>query len=140
LSFPSDSEGQVTYPFYDRWGDTFNLTQEFVIVNQARALAYQAWLMAQTSLRTQRWKSAVGEIRTLPTKALANQMLSYGLEVDGLDVQSARVVWEAAGQEPPLGSPFNFAGEKEKPEWVEAEAQWPDGRRVFAVKNFRDKK
>ncbi len=139
LSFPTDGEGQTTYPFYDRWGDTFNLTQEFVIVNQARALAYQAWLMAGTLLRTQQWKSAVGQIRSLPTKALARQMVSVGLEVDGLDVHAARVVWEAAGQEPVFGNRFTFVPGKGGPEWIEAEAQWPDGRRVFAVKNFADK-
>jgi len=139
LSFPTDGEGQTTYPFYDRWGDTFNLTQEFVIVNQARALVYQAWLMAGASIRTQQWKSAVGQIRSLPTKALARQMVSVGLEVDGLDVHAARVGWEAAGQEPVFGNRFTFVPGKGGPEWIEAEAQWPDGRRVFAVKNFADK-
>jgi len=139
LSFPSDGEGRSPYPFYDRWGDTFNLTQEFVIVNQARALAYQAWLMAGTSLRTQQWKSAVGQIRALPTKALAKQTLSFGLSVEGLDVHSAKVVWETAEQEPAFGNQFSFAASKAGPQWIEAEAQWPDGRRVFAVKNFTDK-
>jgi hypothetical protein len=138
LSFPTDGEGQPSYPFYDRWGDTFNLSQEFVIVNQARALAYQAWLMARTSLRTQQWKSAVGHIRILPTKAVANQIESVGLDVDGLDAHSARIVWEAAGQEPAFGNQISFAPGKES--WIEAEAQWPDGRRVFAVKNFADKR
>jgi hypothetical protein len=140
LSFPTDADGQMTYAFYDRWGDTFNLTQEFVIVNQARALAYQAWLMAGSSLRTQQWKSAVGQIRSLPTKALAKQIVSVGLDVDGLDVHSARIVWEAAGQEPVLGNQITFVPGKEGPLWIEAEAQWPDGRRVFAVKNFPDKR
>jgi Glycosyl hydrolase family 9/Cellulase N-terminal ig-like domain len=140
LSFPADGEGQPSYPFYDRWGDTFNLSQEFVILNQARALAYQAWLMAGTSLRTQQWKSAVGQIRSLPTKALAKQVVSVGLDVDGLYVHSARIVWEAAGQEPQLGNQFTFVPGKEGPQWIEAEAQWPDGRRVFAVKNFADKR
>jgi len=31
---------------------------------------------------------------------------------------------------------FSFAPEKPGPSWVEAEAQWPDGRRVFAVTHF----
>jgi Glycosyl hydrolase family 9. len=138
LSFPTDGEGQPSYLFYDRWGDTFNLTQEFVIVNQARALAYQAWLMAGTSIRTQQWKSAVGQVRSLPTKALAKQSVSVGLEVDGLDAHVARVVWEVPGQEPAFGNQFSFTPGKE--DWIEAEAQWPDGRRVFAVKNFADKR
>jgi hypothetical protein len=111
-----------------------------VIVNQARALAYQAWLMAGTSLRTQQWKSAAGRIRSLPAKALANQNVSVGLDVDGLDIHSARIVWEAAGQEPAFGNQFSFAPGHEGAQWIEAEAQWPDGRRVFAVKNFADKR
>jgi len=140
LSFPSDGEGQPSYPFYDRWGDNFNLTQEFVILNQARALAYQAWLMAGTSVRTQEWKSAVGQIRSLPTKALAKQIVSVALDVDGLDLHSARIIWEAAGQEPALRQQFTFVPGKEGSQWIEAEAQWPDGRRVFAIKNFGDKR
>jgi hypothetical protein len=58
LSFPSDGDPGQPYAFYDRWSDSFNLSQEFVIVNQARALAYLAWLMAQTPLKNQPWKSA----------------------------------------------------------------------------------
>ena len=54
------------YPFYDRWGDSFNLTTEFVISNQARGLAYLAWLMAQTPLKNQPWKSANAQISGLP--------------------------------------------------------------------------
>jgi hypothetical protein len=140
LSFPTDGDGPSPYPFYDRWGDTFNLTQEFVIVNQARALAYQAWLMARTSLKTQQWKSAVGQIRSLPSKAVAKQRASFDLDVEGFDVGSARVVWEAAEQEPTFGNQFGFTPGKGGTEWVEAEAQWPDGRRVFAIKNFTDKR
>ena len=140
LSFPTDGEGQPSYPFYDRWGDTFNLTQEFVILNQARALAYQAWLMAGTSLRTQEWKSAVGRIRDLPTKAVARQIVSVALDVDGLDIHSARVIWETAGDEPVSGNHFTYVPGKDGPQWVEAEAQLPDGRRVFATKNFADKR
>src|SRR5437868_2857759 len=57
LTFPSDGDESNPYPIYDRWGDSFNLSQEFVILNQARALAYTAWLMAQTSLKNQPWKA-----------------------------------------------------------------------------------
>ena len=72
LSYPPDGEsapapapGQPAvgpYPFYDRWGDGWNLSQEFVILNQARSLGYLAWLMAQTPLKTQPWKPAPAEI------------------------------------------------------------------------------
>src|ERR1041384_1950225 len=53
LSFPPDGAPESPYPFYDRWGDSFNLNTEFVIVNQARGLAALAFLMARTGLKDQ---------------------------------------------------------------------------------------
>lgn len=38
LSFPWDGAKENPYALYDRWGDSFNLQAEFVVVNQARAL------------------------------------------------------------------------------------------------------
>ena len=66
LSFPPDGDAGAPYPFYDRWGDSFNFSTEFVIVNQARSLAYLAWLMARTPLKNQPWKSAIARIAGLP--------------------------------------------------------------------------
>jgi hypothetical protein len=34
MSIPSYDNEQAPYPFYDRWSDAFNLSQEFVILNQ----------------------------------------------------------------------------------------------------------
>jgi hypothetical protein len=124
LAFPSDSAAQP-YPFYDRWSDSFNLSQEFVIVNQARALGYLSWLMAQTSLKNQPWKSATAEI--------TNTAATCALSAPGLDLRGARIVWEAQGEEPAFGQSFVFTQAARGPHWVEAEAQWPDGRRVFAA-------
>jgi hypothetical protein len=135
LSFPSDSAGE-RYPFYDRWSDSFNLSQEFVIVNQARALGCLAWLMAQTPLKNQHWKSAIAEIGGLDASARVNTTLTATLSVAGLDLRGARIVWEAQGEEPAFGQSFAFIPRERGPCWVEAEAQWPDGRRVFATKDF----
>jgi hypothetical protein len=66
LSFPTDGDSPSAYPFYDRWSDAFNLSQEFVILNQAKALACLSWLMAQTPLKTQPWKSATAIITIAP--------------------------------------------------------------------------
>ena len=41
---------------HDKPGDSFNVETEFVVVNQARALATAAWLMAQSSVKAQPWK------------------------------------------------------------------------------------
>jgi hypothetical protein len=132
LSFPSDGAEDVPYPFYDRWSDAFNLSQEFVIVNQARALGYLAWLMAGTSLKQQAWKGAAA--RMVGTPGISPGSLR--LESDGLNLDQARIVWELEGAEPSIrlqtGPPS-----ASKAAWVEAEAQLPDGRRVFGLRENR---
>jgi hypothetical protein len=129
LSFPSDGDKEAPYPFYDRWGDGFNLSQEFVIVNQARALGYLAWLMAQTPLKNQPWRAAPGQINGLQSNTSRS---SGALTASGLDLSSARIVWEANGQEPSIGQEFSSAQKSANLQWVETEAQLPDGRRAFA--------
>jgi hypothetical protein len=138
LSFPPDSAEDAPYPIYDRWGDSFNLTQEFVIVNQARSLGYLAWLMAQTPMKKQPFKSNEAQIIGLPATVPGATKLVLSLTAKGADLQSARVVWEAEGQEPVLSQTFEYSPSpiKSGTHWVEAEAQLPDGRRVFAATNF----
>ena len=133
LSFPSDSSAEAPYPFYDRWGDAFNLSQEFVIVNQARALAYCAWLMARTSLQAEPWRTASARINGLNGKFPPQSPCTLTLSADGLDLTSARIVWEVDGQDPSFGSTRILNPGKSAPRWIEAEAQLPDGRRVFAA-------
>ena len=136
LSFPSDSDDTAPYPIYDRWGDSFNLTQEFVIPNQARALAYLAWIMGRGPLKNQPWKAQAGTIAGLPQRARTGQKLTVTISAPGLDLSRARIVWEARDQEPVIGQSFSFAPVHGGEQWLEAEAQLPDGRRVFAVTNF----
>ena len=136
LCFPPDGDKNAPYPIYDRWGDSFNLATEFVIVNQARGLGVAAWLMAQTPLRKQPWKAANATIDGLPGKSSTGKTLTARLSVSGLDLKGACVVWEARDQEPVFGDEFTFTPRTTGDHWVEAEAQWPDGRRVFAMGNF----
>lgn len=133
LSFPSDGSTEAPYPFYDRWGDAFNLSQEFVIVNQARALGYCAWLMAQTSLKSQAWKPVRARIEGWNGNFSSKTPATLTLSAPGLDLSLARVVWEAEGHQPVVGPTFALFHGKNTPRWVEAEAQLPDGRRVFAT-------
>lgn len=135
LSFPPDSDETAPYPIYDRWGDSFNLSQEFVIPNQARALAYLSWMMGRSPLRNQPWKSAAGEI-TGVSNARAGQAVTVTLSAPDVDLSRARIVWEARGQEPAFGKTFTFTPASRGQQWIEAEAQLADGRRVFAIKNF----
>jgi hypothetical protein len=136
LIFPSDGAQSVPYPFYDRWGDSFNLQTEFVAVNQARGLATVAWLMAQTPLKNQPWKSATANITGLSSATARHRSVTATLTIPGLALDNARIVWEARDREPVFGSTFTFSPTNAGPHWVEAEAQWPDGRRVYAVTNF----
>jgi hypothetical protein len=137
LSFPPDGARDSPYPFYDRWGDSFNVSAEFVIVNQARALATLAFLMTLTPLKGQPWRAAPAQIEATTSKS-RNHTLSgtASLKAPGLDLRQARIVWEAQDREPVFGPDFFFTTTNSTPGWLEAEAQWPDGRRVFATTNL----
>ncbi len=134
LSFPLDGAKESPYPIYDRWGDSFNVQTEFVIVNQARALATAAFLMAQTQVKTQAWRALPGQIEIRANGSPSSY--SATLKAPALDLSRARIVWEAAGQEPMFGSSFSVTKRNGSQMWIEAEAQLPDGRRVFAATNL----
>lgn len=135
LTYPADDDSLAPYPFYDRWGDSFNLKTEFVISNQARGLAALAWLMAQTTLKTQVWQSAEARITGIAPAARQGATLITGLAASGLDLEGAQIVWESDGREPFLGKRFQFTPADAGEHWIEAEALLPDGRRVFARTN-----
>ncbi|MDB6029097.1 MAG: non-processive endocellulase, partial [Verrucomicrobiales bacterium] len=63
LTFPPDWHEKNPYPFYDRWGDSFNTTTEFVTVNIAKAAAAASFLMGSGPLKTQPWKAINAEIK-----------------------------------------------------------------------------
>ena len=136
LSFPPDGAESNPYPFYDRWADAFNLSQEFVIIHQARALGYLAWLMAQSPLKNQPWKPQAGKLTGIPVKPARNTAFTTSLGAAGVDLASARLVWEAAGVEPTFGQTFSYTPTLTGPAWIEVEAQLPDGRRIFGVADF----
>jgi hypothetical protein len=128
LTFPSDGDDKNPYPFYDRWGDTFNTSTEFVIVNMGRGLAACAFLMAQSPARSQPWKPLPARIVTT-----ASTPPTARLEADGLDLSRARCVWEWSGGQPTIQKGNEPLGLSTKLDWLEAEAWLPDGRRVFGA-------
>ena len=137
LTFPSDRAPVAPFAFYDRWADSFNVTTEAVIVNQARGLACVAALAAESSLRTQHWNSAAAEIIAPPGAAHIGQPMTVSLRAAGVDFTGATVLWETRNQLTVLGgTDFTFTTTTAGQFWVEAEAHWPDGRRVFAVADF----
>lgn len=128
LSFPLDGAPQP-YPFYDRWGDSYNLSTEFVVLNQGQNLAVTAWLMAQTTLKSQKWR---------PTSVAQIKVRSHFAALESeIDLNEAQIVWEGAGLEPVFGNEFHWPNGISRPAWIEAEALLPDGRRFFATSHSR---
>ncbi|MGH7970278.1 MAG: hypothetical protein ACREIC_16270, partial [Limisphaerales bacterium] len=137
LCFPSDSATVAPYPFYDRWGDSWNVTTEMVVLNQARSLGTLGFLAAQGPYASQAWRAPANATLNLPTTvAQVGSNLNVTMTAPGLDLTGARITWEARDQQPAFGQSFTFAPHNNGPQWVEAEAQFPDGRRVFATGSF----
>jgi hypothetical protein len=134
LCFPTDATGTPGYyPFYDRWGDSWNVNAEMVVLNQARGLGTLAFLAAQTSLKTQPWRAVSGQINVPATPAQVGAPVTLSLSAPGIDLSKARITWEAPGQEPAFGTTFAFVPQGNGSQSVQAEAQLPDGRRIFAI-------
>lgn len=134
VTFPLDGSSTAPYPFYDRWGDSFNVNTEFVAATAARSFVTYASVMALTSVRTQAWNSATGQISIATTQT--PKQLNATATVNGMDLSKARIVWETRDQEPEFGKVFNLTPKNLGTQWMEFEAQWPDGRRVSAATNF----
>lgn len=135
LSFPPDWDERNPYPFYDRWGDSFNTATEAVTANTARSLATTAFLMAKTALKTQVWRCAPAVVRAVE-RGDQKGAWSFYLDVPGMDITKGQCVWETKEAQPillPANKPFGVA---RKTTWIEAEAWWPDGRRAFISTNF----
>ncbi|MDB6031720.1 MAG: hypothetical protein JWM16_2058 [Verrucomicrobiales bacterium] len=131
LSFPPDGGEREIYPFYDRWGDSFNLSTEFVVVNQARGLAVGAMLMGRSALRDQEWKGMSAKIQMANDKQTRKATLSP--EGNGFPIDSAQVVWDVSSHPPAVGQQLRLLSTEPAPSWMEAEACLPDGRRIFGV-------
>lgn len=130
LSFPLDSAPEAPFPFYDRWGDSFNVNNEFVIVNQGRALAGLAWLMAANpTLRKQPFRPEALALN------VARENVTAALPASG----GARIVWEMEGNEPMLSATNKSLSIRpgRSAHWVETEAYFPDGRRFFGAASLQ---
>ena len=136
LSFPSDTATTAPYPFYDRWGDIYNVSTEFISIDQARSLSSLAYVASLTSMKTQAWKSAQGQLNIPSGTAALNTPTTISMTVPGMDLNGARITWEARDQEPAYGPTYTISPKNAGVQWVEAEAQWPDGRRVVATGTF----
>ncbi len=137
LSYPSDNASTNPYPFYDRWSDAYNVTTEYVAVNQARSMLATGFLATKTASASRAWKTVPAQIALPVSVAALNTPLNLTVTVPGQDMTGARIVWEARDQEPSFGTPFTLSPKNAGPQWVEAEIEWPDGRRAFASGTFQ---
>jgi hypothetical protein len=137
LVYPSDYIDTAPYPYYDRSCDDWNVSTEGSTTDTARSFAATAWLAAQTSLAAQPWRSTKATIIAPTSVRLPSQPLTVTLNVANPDLSAARIIWEAQSQEPSFGGAnYTFTpGPQTGVYWIEAEVQWPDGRRAFAT-NF----
>jgi hypothetical protein len=134
LNVPSDGASTNAYPLYDRWCDTWNVGTEAVIVDQARGMATLAFLMARTPLSNQAWQARPAQVTLVPGESPGAWQCS--LEASGLDLRLATLVWESPGPTVAAGTNFAWTVARTGHQRVEAEAQLPDGRRVFAERQF----
>lgn len=126
LSYPPDG-AERAHPMLDRWGDFWNVKTEHVAATQARALAGLSALMAATSLKDQPYRSLPASIEITQTGP------ALRLASPAPDLSAARIVWEAEGRDPSFGPPRMPSIQIGQEQWIEAEAELPDGRRAFAV-------
>ncbi|MBA4150223.1 MAG: glycoside hydrolase family 9 protein [Verrucomicrobia bacterium] len=138
LCFPGDGDKAKPSPFYDRWGDSFNTSQEFVVNNLARSLATLSFVMAQTGATNQAWRALPAEI-ALPEKISVGAEVKVEVKAKNFDFGRSRVLWEMSGSDPTMRAnqnTFTFVPQKKGQQWIEVEARLPDGRRIVAAKEF----
>jgi hypothetical protein len=138
LCFPSDGAQKAPYPIYDRWADFFNVTTEASTTDTARSLAVAAWLAGQTSLATQPWRSTNATIIAPTDPKPSGQPVTISLQVADTNLNGAKIVWEGLGLDPVFdGVNHTFTPTSQSNLcWIEAEVQWPDGRRAFATNSI----
>ncbi|MCF7762876.1 MAG: glycoside hydrolase family 9 protein [Verrucomicrobia bacterium] len=134
LTFPPDSSPSASYAFYDRWADSFNTTTEFTVQELGRSMASAAFLMARAGLAEQPWMASPGTLTGVPDRTQAGTPITAATTADA--TANPTTVWETADQEPHRGGSFTFTPRHPGEHWIEAETQYPDGRRVFASKTF----
>jgi hypothetical protein len=135
-TYPDDNAAAGPYPFYDRWSDAYNVTTEFIAVNQARSLLVTAFLAGRSPSAGRKWTYARAKIDAPRASVQLKAPVTLHVDVPGEDLSVARIVWEARDQEPAFGPTYTISPKNSGSQWVEVEAEWPDGRRAFASDAF----
>jgi hypothetical protein len=82
-TYPDDNAATGPYPFYDRWSDTFNVTTEFIAVNQARSLMVAAFLACGSPASDRKWTFARAVIVPRRRRSRSTPRSRFGVEVPG---------------------------------------------------------
>lgn len=127
ICYPPD---EIT-PFYDRWGDAFNTTTEFVILDQARGLMVGSYLSALVDKTNALFKTNV----IINTPTFSKMGSTNILSLKDIFI-NAKIIWEGRDNEPFVGAFYNFIPKNNGSQWVEVEIQYPDGSRFFGETNF----
>lgn len=144
MTIPTDWAQNARYPFYDRWADTFNVTTEFVVAQQAKGLAATAALAAsQPAALAQSWNPANHPV-TIQLSGLTDGFATVGQPFtatlscpNGPDLTHAVVLWETSENEPLRTThTVSFTPTRSARQWIEAEAVTPDGKRLSARAEF----
>lgn len=137
VSYPKDDSADKPFAYYDRWADTFNVTTEFVVSQTARTLPAAALLMAMTPAQQQPWRPDTMGSLIYGWPSVVSVGSPIAVTVDGIsDLNKAIILWEGRDQQPAFGRTNIFVAKSAGPQWLEAEAQWPDGRRLVWATNF----
>lgn len=128
--------GGFIYPLYDVWADTFETRGEMTVPTLSRAAAVTAWLFARSSLSAEPWNSANAIITGVPAVTSVGAGVTATLVAD-IDLNGARITWEASGVEPCHGGEtFTFVPSVGGDNHVAVDVLFPDGRRVSALQRF----
>ncbi len=139
ISYPSDSSANNTYAYYDRWEDTFNTTTEWVVSQGARIFAVYAYIAALNGQTNQAWNSQTANILLSTNVVVIGSTGTAAFTNTGaVPMADALVTWEVHGENTTLqrNSSRVLQPTTAGTHWIEAEAQLPDGRRLFASTNF----
>ncbi len=134
LVYPADYIDTAPYAYYDRWCDDWNSSTEGSTTDTARCFAATAWLAAQTLVAGQAWTWTNATLLASSAIYSPGKPVNVTLKVDDKNLDAARIVWEANGVDPVFGTTnYGFSPGAAGSYWVEAEVQWPDGRRAFGT-------
>ncbi len=115
-------------------GSSPRMTTEAVTWNLTAGFATVAALAAQTQDAAGAFVPAGGDLAAPASGNAVGKPITATLDGKGVDLTRARVTWEARDQEPVIGgTSFTFTPKHGGPQWVDAEALLPDGRRVVAT-------